>query len=153
MPNQTASIPWPPPTRVIDAMLDHDAVATPPSLGLADSSVVRTLRPGQPGTARWLAQYGDGLVCVRYREDARHARRFVTVELVMEQRPIRATTANGRKDRHHHLTVSVRILPHERQHRLRAKTAGARWNPQTLLWQMPQHVAHSLGLRDRIVAE
>ena len=39
------------------------------------------LKPGQKGTKQLLAQYGDRLVCVRYRYDAQRKKRFKTVEL------------------------------------------------------------------------
>ena len=39
-----------------------------------------TLQPGQKGTKKLLAQYGDQLVCVRYRDDSARRRRLKTVE-------------------------------------------------------------------------
>jgi len=44
------------------------------------------LRPGQRGT-KLLREYGDRLVCVRYRYDEQNARRLKTVELVVEAVP------------------------------------------------------------------
>lgn len=55
---------------------------------LARSRVTKTLQPGQPGTARWQHVYGEHLVCVRYREDLQANQRYVTVELVLEARPL-----------------------------------------------------------------
>jgi len=40
-----------------------------------------TLRPGQDGAKQMQAQYGDRLVCVRYRYDDRRQKRFKTVEV------------------------------------------------------------------------
>jgi hypothetical protein len=48
-----------------------------------------TLQPGQKGTKKLLAQYGEQLVCVRYRYDATRQRRLKTVELVVEETPWR----------------------------------------------------------------
>ncbi len=42
------------------------------------------LRPGQRGTKKLLAQYGDQLVCVRYRYDEATHKRYKTVELIVE---------------------------------------------------------------------
>lgn len=56
---------------------------------LARSRVTKTLQPGQPGTTRWQHAYGNHLVCVRYREDLQANARYVTVELVLETRPLR----------------------------------------------------------------
>ena len=44
------------------------------------------LKPGQKGTKQLLAQYGDRLVCVRYRYDAQRKKRFKTVELIVAER-------------------------------------------------------------------
>jgi len=44
------------------------------------------LKPGQKGTKQQLAQYGDRLVCVRYRYDAQQKKRFKTVELIIAER-------------------------------------------------------------------
>jgi hypothetical protein len=44
------------------------------------------LKPGQKGTKQLLAQYGDQLVCVRYRYDAQWKKRFKTVELIVAER-------------------------------------------------------------------
>jgi hypothetical protein len=44
------------------------------------------LKPGQKGTNRLLAQYGDRLICVRYRYDAQRKKRFKTVELLVAER-------------------------------------------------------------------
>src|SRR5213596_4409560 len=44
------------------------------------------LKPGQKGTKQLLAQYGDRLVCVRYRYDAQQKKRFKTVELIVAER-------------------------------------------------------------------
>jgi hypothetical protein len=44
------------------------------------------LKPGQNGAKPLVAQYGDRLVCVRYRYDARRKKRFKTVDLVVAER-------------------------------------------------------------------
>ena len=49
------------------------------------------LKPGQKGTKLLLAQYGDRLVCVRYRYDAQRKKRFKTMrfktmELIIAER-------------------------------------------------------------------
>lgn len=47
--------------------------------------MLRKLKPGQPGTKRLLEQYGEQLVCVRYRYDAGAGKRVKTVEIVIEE--------------------------------------------------------------------
>jgi hypothetical protein len=44
-------------------------------------------RPGQHGTLAYVEQYGDRLVCVRYRYDAAARRRYKTVEIIVEEAP------------------------------------------------------------------
>ncbi len=47
---------------------------------------VRTVRkPGDPGTLKLVAKYGDRLVNVRYREDPAKGKRYKTVELIVAQ--------------------------------------------------------------------
>ena len=50
------------------------------------SRVRLSSKPGQPGTKSLVAQYGERLVCVRYRYDAQKRRRFKTVELIVDSR-------------------------------------------------------------------
>jgi hypothetical protein len=44
-----------------------------------------TLRPHQRGAQQLLAQYGNRLVCVRYRYEAQQQKRVKTVELIVEE--------------------------------------------------------------------
>jgi len=46
-----------------------------------------SLTPGQNGTKKLLARYGELLVCVRYRYDAARKVRHKTVELIVETAP------------------------------------------------------------------
>ena len=45
-----------------------------------------TLRPGARGTIRLVQQYGERLVCVRYRYNQETRRRIKTVELIIDER-------------------------------------------------------------------
>ena len=47
--------------------------------------VLAIRRPGQRGTQKLAALYGDRLVCVRYRYDAASGTRYKTVELIVDQ--------------------------------------------------------------------
>lgn len=42
-------------------------------------------RPGQPGTKDLQKQYGERLICVRYRYDAALGRRYKTAEIIVEE--------------------------------------------------------------------
>jgi enoyl-CoA hydratase/carnithine racemase len=43
-----------------------------------------TMRPGQKGTRKLVARFGDRLLFVRYRYDSKLKKRFTTVELIFE---------------------------------------------------------------------
>ncbi len=45
--------------------------------------MLRKIKPSQPG--KLLAQYGEQLVCVRYRYDATSHKRIKTVEIVVAE--------------------------------------------------------------------
>jgi hypothetical protein len=105
------------------------------------------LKPGQKGTKRLLEQYGDRLVCVRYRYDASRRQRFKTVELIVAERdwqPPRPCLAPDRP-------ISLRIAFAEVDLRRRVKQAGGRWNPYERVWQLPHDRAVALGPTERIV--
>lgn len=48
--------------------------------------VLKSMTPGQPGTARWLKRFGARLVRVRYRGNPSRRVCTVTVELVVSER-------------------------------------------------------------------
>lgn len=88
------------------------------------------LKPGQRGTKRLMEQYGDALVCVRFRYDTELRRRFKTVELIVESAdwtppPPRYAASS---------LVPLRIEGYETELRAQAKAAGGRWNPEKQLW-------------------
>jgi hypothetical protein len=64
------------------------ARATPPRRSPTSSAppVRLHLKPGQKGTKHLLAQYGDRLICVRYRYDAQRKKRLKTVEILVAER-------------------------------------------------------------------
>ena len=107
------------------------------------------LRPGQKGTKQLLAQYGDRLICVRYRYDAQRKKRFKTVELLIAERdwdPPRPRFA-------HDQIVGLRVPFAEVAVRARVKQAGGTWNPQRRAWELRYDRTIALGLEDRIVPD
>lgn len=105
------------------------------------------LKPGQRGTKRLLAEYGERLVCVRYRYDAERRKRFKTVELIVEEvdwEPPRRAPAGE-------TIVAVRVGYEEAELRGRVKRAGGRWNAERRVWEMRYDQAVELGLEGRIV--
>ena len=108
-----------------------------------------TRRPGEPGTKKLLARFGERLVRVRYLYDAVNGRRLKTVELVVESVPWRAQPrAPRRRDDN---IVAVRIRYDETELRERAKRLGAIWRPAQKVWEITWGDARRLGIADRVV--
>ena len=59
-----------------------------------------SLAPGQNGTKKLLATYGERLLRVRYRYDAKHGVRHKTVELIVETTPWSPRQRNPRREPH-----------------------------------------------------
>ena len=96
-----------------------------------------------------LAQYGDRLICVRYRYDAQRKKRFKTVELLVAERdwePPRPRFA-------HDQIVGLRVPFADVAVRDRVKQAGGTWNPQRRVWELRYDRTIALGLEDRIVPD
>jgi hypothetical protein len=87
------------------------------------------LRPGQRGTKRLAEKYGDDLLCVRFRYDAKSQQRLKTVELVVER-------AGWTPPRHRSpdALVPLRIDAADLPARSQVKAAGGRWDPGRKLW-------------------
>lgn len=99
--------------------------------------VSRTYGPGQKGAKRLAQRFGRQLVCVRHRVNAGNTRRYTTVELVVDSRPItRPVSAR----------VSLRIPFDDQGLRAMLIASGAQWRPATQTWTLPRTVAIRLRL-------
>jgi hypothetical protein len=107
------------------------------------------LKPGQNGTKQLLAQYGDRLICVRYRYDAQRKKRFKTVELLVAERDWQPPRPRIKDDQ----IVALRVAFAEVAVRERVKQAGGKWNPDRKVWEIRYDQAVALGLDTRIVDE
>jgi hypothetical protein len=112
--------------------------------------MMRTLlnrKPGQKGTKQLLTQYGDRLVCVRYRYDAQQKKRFKTVELIVSEcvwdPPARRFAAAA--------IVGMRVGFAEVELRQRVKQAGGQWNRRRQIWELRYDQVVALKLEARIV--
>ncbi len=120
-----------------------NAKAIEPSPAL-NARVSKRLTPGQNGTKRLQAEYGNALVCVRYRLDGR--KRCTTVELVIDEQEL-PPPATRLQD-----IVAVTIGYQERALRDQAKKLGAHWDAERRVWLMPRSTAKAIGLEARIQA-
>ena len=110
-----------------------------------------SLAPGQNGTKKLAARYGERLVCVRYRYDAQRKVRHKTVELIVETTPWVPRARNARRAPDD--MVYVRIGFGEAELRSRIKAAGAIWRARHKLWEMDWRTVRELGLHARVVTE
>jgi len=125
-------------------LLRPEAAEPPDPTG---SRVVKTVRPHQSGSQRWHRQFGEQLLCVRYREDPSGQQRYVTVELLVEAKPIRRTPRRDTDP-----MVQVYIGSTEEELRARAFAAGGQCDPYRPVWRMPLSTARTLALTKRIVS-
>ena len=103
--------------------------------------------PGQPGAKKLIEKYGDNLVCVRYRYDIERRRRIKTVEIIVEEGPVRT---NARKIPQNKI-MYIRIAYNETYLRKIIKDAGGRWNYQKQVWELAYKHVLELGLSSRVV--
>jgi hypothetical protein len=105
-------------------------------------AIKRTLKPGQPGTMRFVERYGDELVCVRYRYDVKNKKRYTTVEIIVENSQLKP-----RKNK----IMNIRIEYGEVYLGRQVKAAGGKWNKAKKIWELPYKAVVQLGLTHRIV--
>jgi len=104
-----------------------------------------TLRPGERGTKQLQSEYGDRLVCVRYRYDPKARMRYKTVELIVDEKPYLPENSAD-----YFAEVTVRIAFHERALRDRVKASGGRWDPESKVWRMMYKDVLELDLEHRV---
>ena len=113
----------------------------------------KTVRPGKPGSARWVRRFGDRLICVRYRYDRARSMRYTTVELIVDTCPWTSGVSFPRGADPDGLApevVFVYVSYNEQALRERVKAAGGRWDKQRRAWELRfEHVVR-LGLKHRI---
>jgi hypothetical protein len=76
-------------------------------------------------------QFGDKLLCVRYRYDEKRQVRMKTVEIVVEERPCKPPLRYRDQD-----IVAVMVPFTRKTLRDRLKAAGGRWDPEEKLWRV-----------------
>jgi hypothetical protein len=109
--------------------------------------IKKILKPGQPGTKKWVEKFGQDLICVRYRYDEDRHRKLKTVELVVEES---IWEPNSNRIPRNKLML-IKIFPNESHLRRLVKAAGGRWNWEKKVWELPYGEILDLGLERRIV--
>ncbi len=108
-----------------------------------------TLHPHQDGAKQLREQYGEQLVCVRYRYDETTKERWKPVELIIEKSAWDPPPPQWHAD----TLVALQIAAQEREVRQHVKAAGGKWNPKEVIWELPYGQVVALGLTARIVAQ
>ena len=104
------------------------------------------IKAGRSGTKKLVAQYGERLVCVRYRYDEKRKKRFKTVELIIEEIDWEPTRKPFKADE----IVAVQLEFKEKDLRGKVHQAGGEWNHARKVWQIRYDRAVKLGLEGRI---
>ena len=110
----------------------------------AATHVVKRFSATQPGALKLARRFGDALVCVRYRHDPEGRYRYTTVELVVDEAPVKRRADLD-------ATVMVHLAFNDTELQQLARAHGARWDDRQRLWAMPRRTAKKLELLACIV--
>lgn len=107
------------------------------------------LPPHHDGATQLREQYGERLVCVRYRYDETMKERWKTVERIVEK-----STWEPPKPQWQATTlVALQVAAQEREVRQQVKAAGGKWNSKEMVWELSYGQVVALGLTARIVTK
>lgn len=110
--------------------------------------IKNTLKPGENGTKHLVREYGDQLVCVRYRYDKTRGKRLKTVKLIVDVRDwMPGVTIRPEK------IVLVRVNYDEVDLREKVKANGGYWDSDKKGWRLIFRTVLDLGLEHRLVDE
>jgi hypothetical protein len=88
------------------------------------------LKPGQKGTMKLAAQYGDTLFCVRYRYDVEKCRKMKTIEIIVSESD---WTPKSPKYKASEL-VPLRIGINDKTLQDQARAIGGQWDSKQQVW-------------------
>ena len=108
--------------------------------------IQRRLAPGDPGTKKYVQEYGDRLICVRYKYDKAEKVKLKTIEIVVSKEPWEPRQGYTPVNKY----VYIRVQKHESRVQHLVRSAGGKWYPDKLRWRLPYGTARSLGLEERI---
>jgi len=114
--------------------------------------VIKTMAPGAPGTKRYLSNWGDRLVAVRYRKDPANNARLTTIEICVDQRPLDKSRAS-RRAVEDIIPVPLRVGSHEVSVLNLLKENGAVWDSDQQCWYLTYGLVRLLNLTNRVVIE
>lgn len=106
------------------------------------------LKPGQKGTKRLVEQYGESLLCVRYRYDDTRSVRLKTVEIIVEEKPWQPPFYFKDGD-----IAPITVAFEETALRARLQKMRAKWEPNLKVWLLPYYLIRGTDLEARIPEE
>ncbi len=106
----------------------------------------RKLQPGDPGTKKLLAKYGERLVCVRYRYDRAKSKKIKTVELIEEESVWKSDENRIPANK----IVKVKVAYGEIEIGKMVRRVGGKWNREEKVWEVPYVHVVNLGLQSRV---
>lgn len=107
------------------------------------------LKPGQKGTHRLVEEFGERLLCVRYRYDEITGERLKTAEIIVDRKPGKFSPRHRDSD-----LVAVMVPYTEKALREALKAAGGRWDPEERLWRVRYgSIRRNVALVERIARE
>jgi hypothetical protein len=116
----------------------------------ANVRTLKTFRPGQHGTKRWLDAFGARLLCVRYRYDPATGARVTTVEIEVARARMRDRSGAIRILPGDRRLVRFRLRDDNRNVRAALLQAGAEWRAAEKLWEAPADVLRVLRLTGHV---
>lgn len=112
--------------------------------------VIKTLKPGQNGTKRFVERYGQDLLTVRYRDDPEQSMRYTTVELIVERKPILKPPPAAIPPKVNADLAQLRVHYWERELQQKIKQAGGHWHPELKAWLLDKESVMALRLEGRV---
>ena len=109
----------------------------------------KKLKPGQPGTKKWLEKFEENLVCVRYRYDKNNNRKLTTVEIVVDQQDWKKNPQRIPRNK----LMAIQVGFEEKNIQRLVRSAGGKWNRTKQVWELSYGEILDLGLKHRIVKE
>ena len=107
------------------------------------------LKPGQRGTKALVEQYGDALVCIRYRYDAASRTRIKTVELIVEKKQLSSSKHVLKNNE----IVPVQIAYGEKELGKQIRSLGGKWDSEVKLWYIPYGKIKGTELEKHIILD
>jgi len=98
---------------------------------------------------KYLAQYGDALVCVRYRYDEQKRKQYKTVEIIVSESDWEPPPAKYPDS----TLVGLKISFKETTLQSQVKAVGGRWDKDEKIWIVPYGCIRGTKLEKLIVLE